>query len=143
MVQCAQCLDRLPAEIIVGLHEANAVGALFVAEKIEQLNELKLIDEIVLEPQLDTLVLRMVAHRGIAFAKYSTCSGGISNMFRKVLTADARKLGEREPAWHRSVMQDVAPRQQFGLDAGLAQPRRGAVTIGDDEPLDHAHPRPR
>ena len=121
----------------------NRLGALFGGKEINQLDELELIIEIMLEPQLDPLVLAVIARQRIARGELLRDVGDRQAEFLgEILRPHDRQRLQQQTAGHGTVVQSIAPRQELRLDARCAQVRNGRVAIGDDESFRH-QPRPR
>jgi hypothetical protein len=109
-----QLLGRLPAEEVRGLHQKQEPIARVLAEPIEDLQELELIEQIVLKPQHHPVEARhmhksTIARRQVRFdpRKLAPAPAG------KIARANGRQLSEVVRQRHRPVMQHVPPREHL------------------------------
>ncbi|WP_261403191.1 hypothetical protein [Chenggangzhangella methanolivorans] len=124
----------LMAEIVVGLDEMEPLETIFTAEEVEDLQQLQLVVEVVLEPDLDSLEARMPANGGVARPEFGRdLLGSEPEVGGNESRADRRQTFEAAHRRHRAVMQDVAPGEDPAGDAGCLQPGDCRVAVRDDQ----------
>ena len=126
-------LRRLAAEEIVGLNKDEAIAPRLAGEEGENLNQLKLVVEIVLEPQFDALEFAVGAQRRVARGELGGDLGGVhAEAVGEIGDPRGRALIE-VGCRDRPLMQHVPPRQDGARAAGKAQEFGGAVAIGEQQ----------
>ncbi len=107
------------------------------------LQELQLIVEVVLKPQNHAAKIGVHGQAAIACGQLKFDRGNLAAAGTgQILDTGSRKLFKRLGERHRTLMQHVAPRQDFR--AGQRAPKQfsRSIAIGDDEISHRAHPRP-
>ena len=123
------------AEVLCVADEGQFCRANFAGRKpVEQLEKLKLIVEVVLEPQHDFFMAQGSFEGAVAFGEVAHgfvkgAPAGVGDEAR----ADRAELIERDVAWHGAVVQDVVPRQNLSGEAGGANYTCCGAAIRDVE----------
>ena len=126
-------LRALLAEELVGLDKADPVEAALIREEGQDLYQLKLVVEVVLEPELDRLKAawsRMIASRA---ANSAATSLGIEAESAREERHPHRGRFLEAAADDRPFVKHVAPGQDRPVLAGGGKEIGGAVAVGDDQ----------
>ena len=123
----------LRAEKVVGLDQHKAVARCLAGEVSQHLDELELVVEVVLEPQLDGVEIAVGAETGVALGEFGRNLGLINpETAGKIGDPLGRHRGEFRVG-DRPLVQHVAPRQKGRLAAGQPQKLHRVVAVGDDQ----------
>ncbi len=135
-------VGSLRPEEIVGLHELDATGPFGRRKKRENLDQLELIVEIMLEPQLDRVEIGVPLHDRVALGELGFDLG----------LRDVEAAGEKRHAppraraklglGDRPFVQHVAPGQDDVIPPRRVEQLRGAIAVGDDQSRHGSRPWP-
>ena len=111
-------------------HEADRSGRA-APQMRQQLDQVELIEEIVLEPQHELVVVTRIGHRRAPTRQLGGDIVGFVRRCREKTRANAQQLIVGDVAWHGPVVKRIAPDHRPARHAGpLEQPGR-AMAVGD------------